>query len=136
MQTLQALMFCAGLVGAAAYDVKTRLVDDRVCIFIALAGLVTISPASFLGALMAALPFFIGSGFDENGAGDLYLSAAAGFVLGPSRTLAGLSLIVLLAVLYLSASRLMMRVRHVPLPRRCPLVPFIAAGFIPAYFFA
>lgn len=133
---LQALVFCAGLVWAAAYDIKTRLVDDRVCILIALAGLVTVSPASFLGALTAALPFFIGSGFGENGAGDLYLSAAAGFVLGFRRTLAGLSLILLLAVLYISTSRLMMRVWHMPLPRRCPMVPFIAAGFIPAYFFA
>ena len=136
MQTLQALMFCAGLVGAAAYDVKTRLVDDRVCIFIALAGLVTISHASFLGALMAALPFFIGSGTGKNGAGDVYLSAATGFVLGPSRTLAGLALFLVLYALYISAGGLLAWLQHKPLPKSCPLVPFIAAGFIPAYFFA
>ena len=49
MRWMQALV-CGGLLYAAVDDLRTRTVSDIVCIIIALAGLVTISPASFLGA--------------------------------------------------------------------------------------
>lgn len=136
MQVLQAVIFCGGLLFAAVYDIRTRTVNDGVCILIALAGLITISPASFLGALLGAMPFYIGSGFGKNGAGDITLCAAAGFVLGASRTIAGLTFFVVLYGLYVLTSALIARLRHRPCPKSCPLVPFLAAGFIPAYFFA
>lgn len=135
MSWLQALVFCGGLAGAAVYDVKHRLVDDRVCLIIALAGLITFSPASLLGAVAAALPFYIGAGFGKNGAGDIFLSAAAGFVLGFYRTLAGLALFFLFYALFVLFGSLVLWLRHRPGLKSCPLVPFIAAGFIPAYFF-
>lgn len=47
MRWMQALVFCGGLIYAVVDDLKTRTVSDIVCIIIALAGLVTISPASF-----------------------------------------------------------------------------------------
>lgn len=136
MQVLQAVIFCGGLLFAAVYDIRTRTVSDSVCILIALAGLITISPASFLGALVGAMPFYIGSGLGKNGAGDISLCAAAGFVLGPSRTIAGLTLFFVLYGLYVLTSALIAWLRHRPCPKSCPLVPFLAAGFIPAYFFA
>ena len=92
MHWAQALAFCGCLMGASIYDVRHRLVDDRVCVALVLAGLITISPASFLGALAGGLPFYLGAGFGKNGAGDTVLAASAGFVLGLSRTLAGLTL--------------------------------------------
>lgn len=132
---LQALAFCGGLAGAAIYDIRHRLVDDRVCLLIALAGLITVSPASFLGAITAALPFYIGAGFGKNGAGDIYLSAAAGFVLGFHRTLTGLALFFVFYALFVVIGSLVLWLRHRQSLKSCPLVPFIAAGFIPAYFF-
>ena len=56
MHWAQALVFCGCLMGASIYDVRHRLVDDRVCVALVLAGLITISPASFLGALAGGLP--------------------------------------------------------------------------------
>ena len=53
MLWVQALVFCGGLIYAAVDDLKTRTVCDIVCIIIAAAGLITISPASLLGALLA-----------------------------------------------------------------------------------
>ena len=49
---VQALIVCGSLIYAAVDDLKTRTVDDRICILIALAGLTTLSPASFLGAVL------------------------------------------------------------------------------------
>lgn len=46
MHWAQALAFCGCLMGASIYDVRHRLVDDRVCVALVLAGLITISPAS------------------------------------------------------------------------------------------
>ena len=57
MHWAQAILFCGGLIYAAVDDLKTRTVSNIVCIIIALAGLITISPASLLGALLAMLPF-------------------------------------------------------------------------------
>ena len=85
MRWMQALVFCGGLLYAAVDDLKTRTVSDIVCIIIALAGLVTISPASFLGALLAMLPFYLCAGLGLMGGGDWRLAAAVGFVLGVDR---------------------------------------------------
>ena len=46
MLWVQALVFCGGLIYAAVDDLKTRTVCDIVCIIIAAAGLITISPAA------------------------------------------------------------------------------------------
>ena len=45
MHWAQAILFCGGLIYAAVDDLRTRTVSDIVCIVIALAGLITISPA-------------------------------------------------------------------------------------------
>ncbi len=127
----QALVFCGGMVYAAIYDLQARKVQDAVCLIIALAGLASFSPASLLGALLAALPFLACSLLGRMGGGDWRLAAAAGFVLGTHRALAGLCLMLPPLILYL----LICRFRKKPVDK-LPMVPFIAAGFIPAYFIA
>ena len=133
MHWAQALVFCGCLMGASIYDVRHRLVDDRVCVALVLAGLITISPASFLGALLAMLPFYLCAGLGLMGGGDWRLAAAVGFVLGVDRVITGLCF---MAVALLLASFAM---RVVPALRKCatakqPLVPYFAVAFIPAYF--
>ncbi|MFQ7749200.1 MAG: hypothetical protein ACLRJV_18795 [Eubacteriales bacterium] len=117
--------------GASIYDVRHRLVDDRVCVLV-LAGLITIA-ASFGGACGRAA-FYLGAGLGKNGAGDTVLAASAGFVLGLSRTLAGLTLFAFCYALFVLGKSLVLKLSHRPTRFTCPLVPFIAAGFIPAYF--
>ena len=134
MHWAQAILFCGGLIYAAVDDLRTRTVSNIVCIVIALAGLITISPASFLGALAGGLPFYLGAGFGKNGAGDTVLAASAGFVLGLSRTLAGLTLFAFCYALFVLGKSLVLKLSHRPTRFTCPLVPFIAAGVIPAYF--
>lgn len=127
---LQTVIFCGSLIYAAVDDLKTRTVNDGLCILIALAGLIYISPASFLGAALCAIPFYILSGTGNGGAGDVYLAIAVGFVLGWQRVLAGFALFtaaLLLTLIFLKANRK-------PESRKLPLVPFFAISFIPAYF--
>ena len=70
MHWAQAILFCGGLIYAAVDDLRTRTVSNIVCIVIALAGLITISTASLLGALLAMLPFYLCAGFGLMGGGD------------------------------------------------------------------
>ncbi len=131
----QALVFCGGMVYAALYDLRTRKVQDAVCLISALAGLASFSPASLLGALLAALPFLACSLLGRMGGGDWRLAAAAGFVLGMRRTMAGLCLMLPPLVLCLAALHFIPKLRE-RAGNKLPIVPFIAAGFIPAYFIA
>lgn len=133
---LSATLFCGGLLIAAIHDICTRIVNDGVCLVIALAGLSSLSPASLLGGLVGALPFYLGSGLGKNGAGDITLCAAVGFVLGPSRTVAGLALFAVCYGIFVLGDVLVAKLRNRPSRTSCPLVPFLAAGFLPAYFFA
>ena len=106
MHWAQAILFCGCLIYAAVDDLRTRTVSNIVCIVIALAGLITISPASLLGALLAMLPFYLCAGFGLMGGGDWRLAAAVGFVLGVGRVLTGflfMSVALLLASLVMRA---------------------------------
>lgn len=133
MHWAQALAFCGCLMGASIYDVRHRLVDDRVCVALVLAGLITISPASLLGALLAMLPFYLCAGFGLMGGGDWRLAAAVGFVLGVGRVLTGflfMSVALLLASLVMRAFPALRQ----SAAKKQPLVPYFAVAFIPAYF--
>ena len=110
MHWAQAILFCGGLIFAAVDDLKTRTVSNIVCIVIALAGLISISPASLLGALLAMLPFYLCAGFGLMGGGDWRLAAAVGFVLGVGRVLTGFFF---MAAALLLASLVTARVRMV-----------------------
>ena len=133
MHWMQALVFCGGLIYAAVDDLKTRTVSDIVCIIIALAGLVTISPASFLGALLAMLPFYLCAGFGLMGGGDWRLAAAVGFVLGVDRVITGLSFMAFALLMASIAMRVIPALRKGATAKQ-PLVPYFAVAFIPAYF--
>jgi len=133
MLWMQALVFCGGLLYAAVDDLKTRTVSDIVCIIIALAGLVTISPASFLGSLLAMLPFYLCAGLGLMGGGDWRLAAAVGFVLGVDRVITGLSFMAFALLLASIAMRVIPALREGASAKQ-PLVPYFAVAFIPAYF--
>lgn len=133
MRWLQALVFCGGLLYAAVDDLKTRTVSDIVCMIIAAAGLVTISPAAILGALLCMLPFYICAGFGVIGGGDWRLAAAIGFVLGLDRMFTGLCFMVLLLLVASLITKVFPSLRRF-ISGKQPLVPYFAAAFIPAYF--
>lgn len=133
MLWVQALVFCGGLIYAAADDLKTRTVSNLVSIVIAMAGLVTISPASFFGAVLGAAPFYLCAGLGVMGGGDWRLAAAVGFVLGFDRVIAGFCLMAIALLLVSIAMRAIPALRKGATAKQ-PLVPYFAAAFIPAYF--
>ena len=133
MRWAQAILFCGGLIYAAVDDLKTRTVSNIVCIVIALAGLITISPASLLGALLAMAPFYLCAGLGLMGGGDWRLAAVVGFVLGVDRVITGLCLMAA-ALLFVSFAMRVIPALREGASAKQPLVPYFAVAFIPAYF--
>ena len=118
MQWAQAILFCGGLIYAAVDDLRTRTVSNIVCIVIALAGLITISPASLLGALLAMLPFYLCAGFG---------------LMGVGRVLTGFFFMAVALLLTSLVMRAFPALRQ-SAAKKQPLVPYFAVAFIPAYF--
>lgn len=133
MLALQAAVFCGTLIFAAVDDLKKRSVCNIVWVLIVMAGLITVSPASIFGAFVGFLPFYIAAGFGKMGGGDWHLTTAVGFVLGFERLVIGC----FFAVISMIAVSFVRRLIHTPGSSERvmhPLVPYLAAGFIPAYF--
>lgn len=127
------LLFTALVIFAAVSDIRTRTVSDLVCIFIMLTGLPALSLDSVLGAVFASLPFVLGWIFHKNGAGDITFCAAVGFVSGVRKTLVGLVIFSIIYAIFIFGSLVYEKISHKPAPTSCPLIPFLAAGFLPAY---
>ena len=132
-QMISGLLFVGSLIFAGINDLRSRTIPYSACILLTLAGLISFSPAHLFGLLLA-VPFFLASGFGRGGAGDTMLIAAAGLSLGLYPGLMGLAAALLLFLLFALTDRLVRRVQKQAFPKSYPLAPFLAVGFIAAYF--
>ena len=132
-QMISGLLFAGSLIYAGVTDLSSRTVPYSACILLALAGLISFSPAHLLGLLLA-VPFFLASGCGRGGAGDTMLIAAASLSLGFFPGLMGLAAALLLFLLFALTDRLVRRAQKQAFPKSYPLAPFLAVGFIAAYF--
>ncbi|MDD3963154.1 MAG: hypothetical protein PHU76_01700 [Synergistaceae bacterium] len=131
---VKGLAFVLLLLTASATDLKSRTIPYSVCILLALTGLMDFSPVRLWG-LFLAVPFFIASGLNRGGAGDIFLVAASCFVLGLAKGAVGLTLGLFCFCLFcLAASAVRKAKGQKEKPASYPLAPFLAVGFIAAYF--
>ena len=129
--------FCT-LALASAADLRRQLIPNTFCILTAVAGLIAISPARFVGQILgplAALPF-LGVALifpDRAGGGDIKFVASVGFVLGLLPTLWGGILGLSLAIVYAAARACIEKhCAATPTPIgqiAIPLAPFLSIGF-------
>lgn len=138
LRILQFAALTAVLLHASVSDVRRHEVDDWVWIVTALLGLVGIRltdlPSMILGAaaiLAIEVPLAVIQKEKAIGGADIKLSAAAGFLLGIRRGLYAQIIGLTLAVLLVPVIR---KIRHTPKDTAFPLVPFLAAGILTAYF--
>lgn len=135
LYAVKTALFVTALLITAVTDLKSRTIPYTACLLIAGAGLIQFSPAHLWGLLLA-LPFYLASGFDRGGAGDILLVAASSFVLGLKAGAAGLILGLSCFVLYYLVAAVVRKVKNCGnTPVSYPLAPFLAAGFITVYFF-
>lgn len=133
MHWAQAILFCGGLIYAAVDDLKTRTVSNIVYIVIALAGLITISPASLFGGAAGNAPVLPLRRLWPDGRWGLAVSRGGRLCVGS----------------WTGTHGILIYGRRAPAGSRChacipalrqsaakkqPLVPYFAVAFIPAYF--
>ena len=139
----QAVLFSCLLMAASVWDIRKRTIPDTLCAAVFLIGLLTFAPEKPPGILLG-LPLLIGAMIAGSckaggiGGGDIKLTAACCFVLGIPAGTEGLLLgLAAFGCGYL-ALKAFRKIKHQSQPsaRRTalPMVPFLSAGFISAYF--
>jgi leader peptidase (prepilin peptidase)/N-methyltransferase len=128
---LQGALFVSALLWAAVSDGKRKEIPTVSIIIIALAGLIHFSPAKLWGCTIA-IPFLIAALCKHGGFGDALLTAICAIALGLPKSVFGLSVGCVLYIVYYIIQRIWYKRK--PKSGSDPLVPFLAPGFIAAYF--
>ena len=131
---LQAALFIALLAAASVRDVKTRLIPDWLSLCVALTSLLDFRLENLWGVLVGLLFLLVGALLGGIGGGDVKLMLAAGPVLGLPGSAATAVIGLAGMALYYLGSKSVARLRKREASKRLPLVPFLSAGCITAYF--
>ena len=134
MTIIKGLLYSTILLWAANTDIHTHHASDCCSVMIAICALIGIDtkdlPVMLFGAVFCFLPqILVNMILPERAVGgaDIKISTACGFLLGVTRGAAGLTLGLVFSVI----CSLITRKRK---DEKLPLIPYLAAGFIPAYF--
>lgn len=137
MWFIRTLSFTLLLVAAAFWDIRHREIPKGVIPGIFLAGVLCFNPIRLFGVL-AGLPIFILALIfkDRTGFGDVWLTVAAGFVVGFGHGLwAQIIAYSAMLLFYLSCGFIRKMKPDGKVPEQpYPLVPFISLGFLTVYF--
>lgn len=134
MTVIKGLIYSTILIWAANTDIHTHHASDNCSVIIAVSALICATardlPGMLFGALFCFLPQILVNMILPDravGGADIKISTACGFLLGVTRGAAGLTLGLVFSVI----CSLITRKRK---DEKLPLIPYLAAGFIPAYF--
>ncbi len=137
LQLVQAGLFLSLLLAVSVFDLKLRLIPDRLNLAIALTALLAFTPGNLFGVL-GALPYLLvllaSRNGDGMGGGDVKLAAASGMVLGLPASLTasilGLGLLAIVCTIVTMIKRLLGETGRILFPAG----PFLAVGAAAAYF--
>ena len=130
---IQAALFFSLLSAASIIDLRKRIIPNRLCIAIALTGLLCSTPMKLFG-ILAALPFLLtGIYCGGIGGGDIKLTAAAGLVMGLKGVMAGTVLGLSAMLLFYLLQKIFQRPRGTETEAAYPLAPFLSLGFLVIY---
>jgi len=136
VNTVKGILFCLILLFASYSDIKTREADDYLHVMFLLTAFIGREPTEISGMLLSAvlitlpmlMPVIICKGKVIGGA-DIKLSVACTFLLGISRGIIGLMAGLTVGVIV----NLIIQTRKNK-AEGFPLIPYLAAGFMAAYF--
>ena len=134
-QTIQGILLCMILLTASYSDLKSREVADYMSVMVLLTAFIDVSMTDIPGMLLGGL-FVSGmmilvtllSGESCIGGADIKLGGACAFTLGTTGGIAGLIIGLVLAIVINMCRGKSTR------NQSFPLVPYLAAGFLAAYF--
>lgn len=131
---LQGGIFAVLLLVASISDIRTRDIPDTLCLLVFLTGFICFEPIKLFG-ILAALPLLLAAMlWGGMGGGDIKCMAAAGFVLGFQKCMAALIIGLTAMLLFYTVYYVIQKLRKRERKQALPLVPFLSAGCIAAYF--
>ena len=136
VSAVRGIIFCLILVFSSYSDIKTRESEDYLAVMIALTAFIGIEISDILGMILSAvlitfpmlLVVIICNGKAIGGA-DVKLSAACAFLLGITKGFAGLIAGLTIGIIV----NIIIQTRKNK-AESFPLIPYLAAGFMAAYF--
>ena len=136
VSTVKGVLFCLILLFSSYSDIRTREAPNYIHIMIALTAFIGREPADIPGMLLSAamitlpmlIPVIICKGKTIGGA-DVKLAVACTFLLGISRGIIGLMAGLTIGII----ANLIIQTRKTQ-AEGFPLIPYLAAGFMAAYF--
>lgn len=131
---VQGGFFVALLLTASVFDIRRRFIPDSISLGIALTGLLTFEPVKLAGILAAALFLITALLIGGMYGGDIKFMAAAGLVLGFSKSMAATVLGLTALLVYHGGNHIIQKLRGWTAPKAYPLAPFLSLGCIAAYF--
>ena len=136
VSAVRGIIFCLILVFSSYSDIKTRQSDDYLAVMIMLTAFIGIKvsdiPVMLLSAVLITLPMLLIVAVCKGktiGGADVKLSAACAFLLGVTKSFAGLIAGLTISIIV----NLIIQTRKNK-AEGFPLIPYLAAGFISAYF--
>jgi len=136
VSAVRGIIFCLILLFSSYSDIKTRESDDYLAVMIALTAFIGVKvsdiPGMFLSAVLITLPMLlvviICNGKSIGGA-DVKISAACAFLLGVTKGFTGLFAGLTIGIIV----NFIIQIRKNK-AEGFPLIPYLAAGFMAAYF--
>lgn len=134
MLLVQGDFFAVLLLAASVFDIRKQIIPDSICLGIAMTVLFDFEPVKLAGLFASVLFFLAALALGGMGGGDVKLMAAAGLVLGFSKSIAA-AVIGLTALLVFHAGNIIIqKLCGRDAPKSYPLAPFLSLGCLAAYF--
>ena len=131
---VQGGFFAALLLAASIFDVRKRIIPDSTCLGIAMIGLLTFEPVKLAGVLAAALFLIAAMLFGGMGGGDIKLMAAAGLVLGFSKSMDAAVIGLTALLVFHAGNTIIQKLRGRAAQKAYPFAPFLSLGCLTAYY--
>ncbi|WP_088187897.1 A24 family peptidase [Desulfosporosinus sp. FKA] len=131
---VQGGLFAALLLSASVFDIRKKIIPDSICFGITLTGLLTFEPVK-LGGIFTAVFFLIAALlFGGMEGGDIKLMAAAGLVLGFSKSITAAVIGLTALLVFHTGNTIIQKLRGRTAQKAYPLAPFLSLGCLAAYF--
>ena len=131
---MQGGLFAVLLLAASVSDIRKKIIPDSICLGITLTGLLSFEPVKLAGILAAVLFLITALLFGGMDGGDIKLMAAAGLVLGFSKSMSATVIGLTALLVFHAGNHIIQKLRGRTAQKAYPLAPFLSLGCIAAYF--
>lgn len=130
LEEIRTALFISVMLMASICDIRTRTIPDFISILLVLASLIPPESDRMIGILTALPLLMAGLTVGGIGGGDIKITGACGMMLGVGRAFTGLTVGLLLMILFHLVRSMVIKNRQKEKRRAYPLAPFLTVGMV------